>query len=267
MSFSPTKQAKMREKAEQQFQLLKEKLGAFGERAKSVLTGRPNGYTNLDLNQSLLDSDNNQNNEGSDGRPDDFHTGVQPGPAKQSSLKDIHIPTHPEMMLEVTHLSKEAAQLLWETIAMQAGLDDPSPEMVATTEDLVEKAQMLHSQLRGLIRNDDGTVEVLLAEAFEANDMLSSCLDEYKASKGGKYKKGHEEGVLANEQGAPASEQGLTLPPKNDLMEAPLIQLDDTMDALPSAAPSGPQGESSQSTNPFGNNNDPFQVSAQHPMQ
>lgn len=257
---SPSKQAKMREKAEQQFQVLKERLGAFGERAKAVLTGRPNGYTNLDLNESLISSDDWQDNTPA-GRADDFHTGARQPQTKQSSLKDVHIPTHPEMMLEVTHLAKEAAELLWETIAMQAGLDNPPPEMVATTEDLVEKAKMLNSQLRGLIRNDDGKLEVLLAEGLEANDMLDSCLEEYRASKEGKY--------TQEQQGASSpNNKGLTIPPQNDLLDAPLIQLDDTMDTLPAPVPPAAQGEStSQNPNPFASSPDPFQVSAQHPLQ
>ncbi len=89
------------------------------------------------------------------------------------------------MMMEVTYLAKEAAELLWETVAMQAGDPSPSPEMTVTTADLADKAQMLNSQLRGLIRNDEGKSEVLLAEALEANDMLDSCLSEYNAGKSG----------------------------------------------------------------------------------
>ena len=61
--------------------------------------------------------------------------------------------------------------------------------MVAQLEDLAQKAGLLNSQLRGLVRNQLEGVgsgsESVLASALEAKDMLDSCLSQYEHPSGG----------------------------------------------------------------------------------
>jgi len=220
--------------------MLKDRLSAFGERAKAALTGKPSGYNALNeslLNQSSGREDDFRPNAGLDDYhaaaaqvPSQQHGDYQPPGATQGNAAGVHIPSQAEMMMEVTYLAKEAAELLWETVAMQAGDPSPSPEMTVTTADLADKAQMLNSQLRGLIRNDEGKSEVLLAEALEANDMLDSCLSEYNAGKSG--------GANGTQAEASAGASNPAATPQTAGYEAPLIQLDDDMDALPPPAAS-----------------------------
>mmetsp|Transcript_2090 Transcript_2090/g.4807 ORF Transcript_2090/g.4807 Transcript_2090/m.4807 type:complete len:269 (-) Transcript_2090:206-1012(-) len=108
---------KMREKAEQQLQILKSRLVSFGDRAKAVLTGKPaGGYT--DLNQSLLSQGEGEEDPTVDAHPSAGAAGRQHHQQQVARVVQ-HIPSQTELLLELTHLSKEAAELLWETIAMQ----------------------------------------------------------------------------------------------------------------------------------------------------
>ena len=81
-------------------------------------------------------------------------------------------PSQTEEIQELSVLSKDAAELLWEMVAMGS--------KGAEVTELRERSEMLRSQLRGLI-NDYATSEhvneALLAGALEAFEMLTQCLD------------------------------------------------------------------------------------------
>jgi len=106
-------------------------------------------------------------------------------------------------------------------------------------KDLAEKADLLASQLRGLIRNhlqQPGGAESILADALEAKDMLDSCLSEYNgpSNNDGNTNGGNTNGGNSNNNGM------LEKVDTQDILEAPpLIQLDDQ--APPANAQAGAQ--------------------------
>jgi len=294
-------QTKMRE----EFNQLTERLSAFGEKAKRVLhignKDHAGEYSNL--NESLLDEEEN----GHHGPQGDYFTSSGSAHAYQVnnhsgnhernrrnsernrreqndfSSGNVHLPSEAEMMIETTSLAKEAAELLWETIAFQAGCADSEkdPQMVEQMADLADKATSLTSQLRGLIRNhlqggggeEEGQQgsESLLASALEVKDMLDSCLSEYKETQKTQQQQQqqlsspHSNGGLKKDQ---TSDVGLDAVPEAE-DPAPLIQLDDfdNGDVLPPPAvptsvkpPTSSQSQSQlpQSTPARGSIVDPF---------
>lgn len=114
--------------------------------------------------------------------------------------------------------------------------------MAAQMEDLVQKAEMLNSQLRGSIRNqiegiggDQAASESALADALEAKDMLDSCLGEYKkASEGGSQP---HSGAPQPNDGATRTEGGDHLDSIEALEPPPLIQLEDEIPPPSTQAP------------------------------
>jgi len=152
------------------------------------------------------------------------------------------VPSEAEMMVQTTLLAREAAELLWETIAFQSGCGDKDPAMAAQMQDLVQKAEMLNSQLRGSIRNqiegiggDQAASESALADALEAKDMLDSCLGEYKkASEGGSQP---QSSAPQPNDGAPPTEGGDHLDSIEALEPPPLIQLEDEIPPPSTQAP------------------------------
>lgn len=76
-----------------------------------------------------------------------------------------------EDLAELTALSREAAEIMWEFAAL--GEKTPAAAEVA------EKARALRAQLRGLISDFAGGDEAALAAALEAFEMLETTLGEY----------------------------------------------------------------------------------------
>jgi len=262
---------RIRQKAAQEFHLLTERLSAFGEKAKRVLKGenRHQGqYTNL--NESLLSEEDMSTEQQQ--RNGDYYAGQQSattaftGGARVARSTDhqsveLDIPSDAEMMVQTTTLAKEAAELLWETIAFHAGCDDKDPQIAVQMTDLVEKAEMLNSQLRGLIRNhlaqggggtatDEQVSETMLATALEVKDMLDSCLGEYSKAIG-------DEGRPAVAQ---SNLQAVETDDPNTLgtldavqVDAPLIDLGDALPPPQSTSHQQqlPQSTSSMPVDPF----------------
>ncbi len=117
--------------------------------------------------------------------------------------------------------------------------------------DLAEKADLLASQLRGLIRDhlqQPGGAESILAEALEAKDMLDSCLSEYNNASSS------DGNGNSNDKGGATLEKVDT----QDILEAPpLIQLDDQAPAQATAAMAG-AGASGGALPPSNPPTDPF---------
>lgn len=81
-------------------------------------------------------------------------------------------PTQADELKEVSILSKDASEILWEMVALG--------EIGERRDDIHSTAQQLQAQLRGLINDYSGSVddEELLSSALEAFDMISRCLDD-----------------------------------------------------------------------------------------
>ena len=80
-------------------------------------------------------------------------------------------PLQAEDLAELSALSREAAEIMWEFAAL--GEKTPAAAEVA------DKARALRAQLRGLISDFSGGDEVALAAALEAFEMLETTLGEY----------------------------------------------------------------------------------------
>ena len=129
--------SKFKQRAAQEIKNLSDRLSAFGEKAKRALTGQGRGdhshagaYNNL--NESLLSQEASE--EGGEGGQTVAAManagpelaagagGINPGSTAGGLVGEI--PSQEELMVQTTHLAREAAELLWETIAFQAGCDE-----------------------------------------------------------------------------------------------------------------------------------------------
>ena len=123
--------------------------------------------------------------------------------------------------------------------------------MVAQLEDLAQKAGLLNSQLRGLVRNQLEGVgsgsESVLASALEAKDMLDSCLSQYEHPSGGG---GDHGGAAEATPAANANQAPQPLEAVDALEPPPLIQLDDDAPA--------PSGQTPTGTTPLSAAHNPF---------
>lgn len=256
--------SKFKQRAAQEIKNLSDRLSAFGEKAKRALTGQGRGdhshagaYNNL--NESLLSQEVSE--EGGEGGQTVAAManagpelaagagGINPGSTAGGLVGEI--PSQEELMVQTTHLAREAAELLWETIAFQAGCDEKDPQMVAQLEDLAQKAGLLNSQLRGLVRNQLEGVgsgsESVLASALEAKDMLDSCLSQYEHPSGGG---GDHGGAAEATPAANANQAPQHLEAVDALEPPPLIQLDDDAPA--------PSGQTPTVTTPLSAAHNPF---------
>lgn len=119
--------------------------------------------------------------------------------------------TQVDEMRELSALAKDAAEILWEMVALG--------ESGAAFADMRSKAEQLQAQLRGLISDYSGGDETLLAQAIEAFDMISRCLDSQAPEAGQPAKAGGGEP-------APAAPQGAAAPAQPSADAAPLISFD-----------------------------------------
>lgn len=88
-------------------------------------------------------------------------------------------PSQTEALGEMTRLAMDAAEFLWEMIAMADGsVDNLDAEMRGSTEELLEKSSMLEKQLRGMVSDltesgESGHLaETSLMEGLSALDAL-----------------------------------------------------------------------------------------------
>lgn len=95
-------------------------------------------------------------------------TGVRPSGGSITAA----LPSQADEMRELSVLAKDAAEILWEMVALGEGGDQVS-EMKTT-------ATQLQAQLRGIINDYSGGDETLLMGALESFDMLTRCLDDNK---------------------------------------------------------------------------------------
>ena len=84
----------------------------------------------------------------------------------------VALPSQAEEIQEISALSKDASEILWEMVAM----GETGPPM----HEMRSRAEMLQAQLRGLINDYSGGDVKIFAGAFEAFEMLSRCLDDQK---------------------------------------------------------------------------------------
>lgn len=89
------------------------------------------------------------------------------------SFTGTGLPSQADEMREVSVLARDASEILWEMVAMgEAG---------STVAEMRARAEQLRSQLRGLINDYSCEDENVLAQAFEAFEMLERSLDDQKA--------------------------------------------------------------------------------------
>jgi len=93
------------------------------------------------------------------------------------------VPTPEEELLQTSQLAKEAAELLWEFLALGTA-EVQDADIHAHLSTLLANARVLQAQMRGHISNYQGGNEAGLATALEASDMLTTCLQEYEGSRG-----------------------------------------------------------------------------------
>ncbi|PRW59857.1 hypothetical protein C2E21_1451 [Chlorella sorokiniana] len=172
----------------------KAKLDNFQQRFKSLLGARAQGYDELNTLERPLVSDVHEQEEyerahgvpaagaGTYAPPGATSGYAAPGytPAAaygaQPARTGAGLPAPPSQadeLQELSVLAKDAAEILWEMVAMGEG--------GAAVEDMKSKAGQLQAQLRGLISDYQGGDEAIFAKAFEAFDMLSRCLEEQNA--------------------------------------------------------------------------------------
>lgn len=93
------------------------------------------------------------------------------GPGRPASFT-VGLPSQTDEIQEISALSKDASEILWEMVAMG--------ERGESMLEMRSRAEMLQAQLRGLINDYAGGDEKIFAGAFEAYEMISRCLDDQK---------------------------------------------------------------------------------------
>ncbi|KAL4429621.1 hypothetical protein ABPG77_008670 [Micractinium sp. CCAP 211/92] len=184
----------------------KSKLENFQNRFKSLLGARAQGYDELNTLERPLVSDAHEQEEyerqhgvgapgaaagfrpapgayggyappptsgGAAGYPPQGYGTTPPAAAGVQRTSAQPLPSQADELQELSILARDAAEILWEMVAMGEG--------GAAVEDMKSKGRQLQAQLRGAISDFQGGDEALFARAFEAFDMLSRCLDEQDA--------------------------------------------------------------------------------------
>lgn len=98
--------------------------------------------------------------------------GGDEGPEAGGGSFTFALPSQLDELREISVLSKDAAELLWEMLLLG--------EVGEEVADMRSKAAQLQSQLRGLIGDYAGGDEAVLASGIEAFDMITRCLEEQK---------------------------------------------------------------------------------------
>lgn len=182
----------------------KTKLESFQNRFKTLLGAKAQGYDELNTLERPLVSDVHEQEEyerqhgvGAQGAaapgyrpaPAAAYSGYPPPPsmggyapppqgygaapaaaAGGHRTSALPLPSQADELQELVMLARDAAEILWEMVAMGEG--------GAAMADIKNKGEQLQAQLRGAISDYQGGDETVFAKAFEAFDMLSRCLDE-----------------------------------------------------------------------------------------
>lgn len=155
---------------------LSSRINAFKSRMLA-LAGKQ-GYDSLETGSNLGTPlvSNRLSHDGEEGHPlgrDSYAppTGTYAGQQQGVTGNIVNtVPNQSMELIELTHLAKEAAAILWEMVALG--------EKGAAMDEMMERAQQLQGQLRGLIGDVTDAEESVLADAFQAFDMLSRCLSD-----------------------------------------------------------------------------------------
>ncbi|PSC69596.1 programmed cell death 6 interacting [Micractinium conductrix] len=225
----------------------KSKLSSFQTRFKSLLGAKAQGYDELNTLEQPLVSDVHEQHDyerqhgvgapagfrpapGGYAPPPPASAGYPPqgyGEAPPAALGDAGggverppaapLPSQAEELQELAVLARDAAEILWEMVAMGEG--------GGAVADMKGKAEQLQAQLRGLIGDYQGGDEALFARAFESFDMLSRCLEEQNApAQPPPAASAAPPSALAPPPGAAAAPPPAVAQPPAD--EAPLISFD-----------------------------------------
>ncbi|KAL6779740.1 hypothetical protein ACKKBG_A13540 [Auxenochlorella protothecoides x Auxenochlorella symbiontica] len=151
----------------------------FKTKFQSLLGAKSQGYDELDTLERPLFSaqDETDDYERTHGvaAPQSYrppNTGGATGAASFTAAAAV--PSQVDEIRELSVLAKDAAGILWEMVAL--GETGPAATEMRST------AEQLQAQLRGLIGDYTGGDEALFSQAFEALDMLNSCLADPSAA-------------------------------------------------------------------------------------
>lgn len=139
---------------------------------KSVFILILQGYDELDtLERPLVSAvDGDDTTEGQDQQHVGDHADVREEEETRARQRAVsHVPSQYEELGELTVLSKDAAEILWEMVVMGTQGSD--------VQEMRGRAEQLRSQLRGMLNDYDGGDEALMCNALEAFDSLNAALE------------------------------------------------------------------------------------------
>ncbi len=107
--------------------------------------------------------------EGQDQHVGDHADGGEEEAIRASRRAASHVPSQYEELGELTVLSKDAAEILWEMVVMGTEGTD--------VQEMRDRAEQLRAQLRGMLNDYEGGDETLMCSALEAFDSLNAALE------------------------------------------------------------------------------------------
>lgn len=137
------------------------------------------GYDELDtLERPLVGNEDVHDGEhDNDGREEptagEEHGGQQRVSDMQQARAESRaamVPSQEEELQEISVLSKDAAEILWEMVALGENGTD--------LDDMKSRAEQLRAQLRGLLNDYSGGNEQLMCGALDAFDSLNAALED-----------------------------------------------------------------------------------------
>ena len=137
------------------------------------------GYDELDTlerplvgNEDVYDGehDNDEREEPTAGQEHGGQQRVSDMQRARAESRAAMVPSQEEELQEISVLSKDAAEILWEMVA----LGENGPDL----DDMKSRAEQLRAQLRGLLNDYSGGNEQLMCGALEAFDSLNAALED-----------------------------------------------------------------------------------------
>ncbi|KAI8108156.1 hypothetical protein M9434_006186 [Picochlorum sp. BPE23] len=144
----------------------------FKSRFSQLFGNKNDGYDELDtLERPLVSAvDGDDTTEGQDQEHVGDHADGREEEETRARQRAVsHVPSQYEELGELTVLSKDAAEILWEMVVMGTQGSD--------VEEMRGRAEQLRAQLRGMLNDYDGGDEVLMCNALEAFDSLNAALE------------------------------------------------------------------------------------------
>lgn len=139
---------------------------------KSIYLYILQGYDELDtLERPLVSAvDGDDTTEGQDEQHGGDHAERREEEETRARQRAVsHVPSQYEELGELTVLSKDAAEILWEMVVMGTQGSD--------VQEMRGRAEQLRAQLRGMLNDYDGGDEALMCNALEAFDSLNAALE------------------------------------------------------------------------------------------